>query len=137
MSSSTPDIISFDTRHKSRLLSDSQLEQLKSATLQVLAEVGVSLPSKRGLEVFADHGAQVDMEKEIVKIPPDLVQKGMATAPRSFILAGREPRFDLVLDGKQSYLATDGCGVTVVDAVHARAAPFMQRGCRPHGPGLR
>jgi trimethylamine--corrinoid protein Co-methyltransferase len=123
MSSTTPDIISFDTRHKSRLLSDSQLERLKSATLQVLAEVGVNLPSRRGLEVFADHGAQVDMEKEIVRIPPDLVLKSMATAPRSFTLAGREPRFDLVLDGSHSYLATDGCGVTVVDAVTREQRP--------------
>ncbi|MBK5107370.1 MAG: trimethylamine methyltransferase family protein, partial [Anaerolineales bacterium] len=123
MSSLTPDIIAFDTQRKLKLLSDSQLEQLQSATLQVLADVGVNLPFKHGLEVFADHGAQVDMENEIVKIPPELVKKGMSTAPRSFILAGREPRFDLVLDGKQSYLATDGCGVTVVDAVTRERRP--------------
>lgn len=35
--------------------------------------------------------------------------------PRSFVLGGREERFDLVLDGKVSYLATDGCGVYVID----------------------
>lgn len=123
MSSRTPDIIGFDTQHKLKLLSDSQLEQLQSATLQVLAEVGVNMPFKHGLEVFADHGAQVDMENEIVKISPELVEKGMSTAPRSFTLAGREPRFDLVLDGKKSYLATDGCGVTVVDAITRERRP--------------
>jgi trimethylamine--corrinoid protein Co-methyltransferase len=123
MISHTPDIISFDTQEKIKILSESQLEQLQSATLHVLAEVGVHLPYQRGLEVFADHGAKVDMEKAFVKIPPELVEKGMSTAPRSFTLAGREPRFDLVLDGSKSYLATDGCGVKVVDAVTREMRP--------------
>jgi trimethylamine:corrinoid methyltransferase-like protein len=38
------------------------------------------------------------MKKQIVRIPPDLVEKAMSTAPRSFVLAGREERFDLMLD---------------------------------------
>lgn len=39
----------------------------------------------------------------------------MSTAPRSFTLGGREERFDLTLDGRSSYLCTDGCGVHVID----------------------
>jgi trimethylamine--corrinoid protein Co-methyltransferase len=39
----------------------------------------------------------------------------MATAPREITLAGREPRFDLTLDGRKSYLTTDGCGAHVID----------------------
>ena len=50
-----------------------------------------------------------------VRIPPDLVQKAMSTAPRSFVLGGREERFDLHLDGSCSYLCTDGTGVHVAD----------------------
>jgi trimethylamine--corrinoid protein Co-methyltransferase len=57
----------------------------------------------------------VDHEQQIVKIPPDLVQQAMSTAPRSFVLGGREPRFDMVRDGSCSYLSTDGTGVHVID----------------------
>ncbi len=39
----------------------------------------------------------------------------MSTAPRSFVLAGREKRLDLILDGSKTYLCTDGCGVHVID----------------------
>jgi len=67
------------------------------------------------LEIFAEHGAHVDMVNEIVRIPPGIVTKAMATAPRSFILGGREERFDLLLDGNRSYLSTDGTGVHVID----------------------
>jgi len=115
MYSKTPNIISFPTSFKSELLTQAELETLKGGTLRLLDEVGVHFPSHKALEIFADHGAKVDWDTKIVRIPPDLVQKAMSTAPRSFVLGGREERFDLLLDGSYSYLATDGTGVHVID----------------------
>ena len=115
MYSKTPDIVPFPTSFRSELLTQAELETLKGGTLRLLDEVGVHFPSRQALEILADHGARVDMETEIVRIPPDLVQKAMSTAPRSFVLGGREERFDLLLDGNSSYLATDGTGVHVID----------------------
>jgi trimethylamine--corrinoid protein Co-methyltransferase len=115
MYSRTPDIIPFTSPFKSELLTQRQLETLKDGTLSLLNDVGVHFPSRRALEIFAGHGAKVDWETETVRIPPDVVVKAMSTAPRSFILGGREERFDLLLDGSCSYLCTDGTGVHVVD----------------------
>jgi trimethylamine--corrinoid protein Co-methyltransferase len=111
----TPDIIPFTSPIRGELLTRQQLETLQAGTLQLLAEVGVHFPSRRALEIFSDHGAHVDHEQQIVKIPPDLVQQAMSTAPRSFVLGGREPRFDMLLDGSCSYMCTDGTGVHVID----------------------
>jgi trimethylamine--corrinoid protein Co-methyltransferase len=113
--SETPDIVPFPTSFKSELLTQAQLETLKGGTLRLLDEVGVHFPSRKALGILADHGAKVDWDTEVVRIPPDLVRKAMSTAPRSFVLGGREERFDLLLDGSSSYLATDGTGVHVID----------------------
>lgn len=115
MISITPDILSYSSEYKREVLSQSQLDILKAGTLQILQDVGVRFPSKKALTIFSDHGADVDWETQIVRISPDLVNKALSTAPRSFILGGREKRFDLVLDGKHSYLSTDGCGTRVID----------------------
>jgi trimethylamine--corrinoid protein Co-methyltransferase len=115
MHSETPDIFSISSHNKIDVLPESELETLKNGTLQLLLEVGVYFPSEKALAIFADHGADVDWDSKIVKMSPDLVKKAMATAPRSFVLGGREERFDLTLDGKVSYLTTDGCGVHVID----------------------
>ena len=115
MYSKTPDIIPFTSPFKSELLTQAQLETIKSGTLRLLDEVGVHFPSRRALEIFDAHGARVDWKTETVRIPPDLVKKAMSTAPRSFVLGGREERFDLLLDGTRSYLCTDGTGVHVLD----------------------
>lgn len=117
MHSETPDIISISSHYKIEVLNASELAALKNGTLQLLSDVGVHFPTKKALTIFADHGADVDWEEEIVRISPDLVEKALATAPRSFVLGGREKRFDLTLDGSASYLATDGCGVHVIDPV--------------------
>lgn len=115
MNSKTPDIFAFSSEFKREVLSQAQLDTLKAGTLQILAEVGVRFPSKKALDIFKDHGADVDRTTQVVRISPNLVEKALSTAPRSFILGGREPRFDLVLDGKHSYLSTDGCGTRVID----------------------
>jgi trimethylamine--corrinoid protein Co-methyltransferase len=115
MYSETPDIIPFSTANKMEVLSPSELEKIKNGTLHLLSAVGVYFPSDKALAIFADHGAQVDWEKKIVRIAPDLVKKAMSTAPRSFVLGGREERLDLTLDGSKTYLSTDGCGVHVID----------------------
>ena len=115
MVSITPDLLSFSTKHKRQVLTQSQLNKLKSGTYQILEEVGVRFPSKKALSIFADSGADVDWDTEIVKLKSDLVDKALSTAPRSFILGGREERFDLLLDGEHSYLCTDGCGTRVID----------------------
>ena len=115
MYSETPDIIPWPASFRIDLLTEEQIETIKAGTLQLLEEVGVLIPSRRALEIFSEHGAEVDWETENVRIPPDLVLKAMSTAPRSFVLGGREERFDLLLDGNHSYLSTDGTGVHMVD----------------------
>ncbi|MBL7161788.1 MAG: trimethylamine methyltransferase family protein [Anaerolineales bacterium] len=115
MISKTPDIIAYPSKIQHKVLSQSQLDTLKAGTLQILEEVGVRFPSQRTLNIFSDHGADVDWDTEIVRIGPNLVEKALSTAPRSFVLGGREKRFDLTLDGNNTYLSTDGCGTRVID----------------------
>jgi trimethylamine--corrinoid protein Co-methyltransferase len=115
MYSKTPDTVPFRSELRQTLLKSDEIESLQTGTLWLLEEVGVHFPSEAALEIFADHGAQVDFESQVVRMRSDLVQRAIATAPAQFVLGGREERFDMLLDGSASYLATDGCGVHVVD----------------------
>lgn len=78
MYSTTPNNISFQSQFENRFLTPNQVDTLKGGTLQLLDEVGIHFPSQRALEIFADHGARVDMQTQIVRIPPDLVTRAMA-----------------------------------------------------------
>ena len=97
------------------VLNGDELAAIQSSTLHILEHVGISFPSKRALRTFAEHGAQVDVESQIVRLPPDLVTEAMNHAPRSYVLSGRARGTDLLLDGTSSYFGTDGCGTLTVD----------------------
>jgi trimethylamine--corrinoid protein Co-methyltransferase len=101
---------------KIRLFSDADLKRLHEATLTVLSETGVKFPSARALKVFQEAGADVNEKTQIVKIPPDLLMKSIAKAPRSYTMGSRGSKdLDIYLDGKSTYCGTDGTGTTTVD----------------------
>jgi trimethylamine--corrinoid protein Co-methyltransferase len=107
-------------------LSDEQLERLQGATLEILDEVGVHCPSERALSIYAEHGAEVDSGRCIVRLPHDVVLNAMSQAPRFYTLGARLPKFDLTLDGTVTYCGTDGCGVETIDFVTRERRPSLK-----------
>ncbi len=126
MHSETPQLEPIVPSYHIRILSDQQLEQLKSATLEILEEVGIHCPSKKALAIYAEHGAQVDFENEIVKLPHDVVLGAMSHAPRFYTMGARSPAHDLKLDGTAMYCATDGCGVETIDFETRQRRPSVK-----------
>jgi trimethylamine--corrinoid protein Co-methyltransferase len=97
------------------VLSADQVAEIRAATLHVLETVGVHFPSESVLHIFSEHGADVDLEKQIVRLSPNLVLEAMSHAPRIYTLSGRAEGTDLTLDGTSSYFSTDGCGTETID----------------------
>jgi trimethylamine--corrinoid protein Co-methyltransferase len=117
MASETPALQPITPAYHVRILEDEQLDQLQAGTLEILEEVGVHCPSEKALKIFAQHGGLVDFSRQIVKLPRNIVLDAMSHAPRFYTMAGRDPAFDLVLDGKTLHCATDGCGVETIDFI--------------------
>jgi trimethylamine--corrinoid protein Co-methyltransferase len=115
MPSKTPALAPIKSSFRLNCLTGSQLDDLQEATLKVLEEVGVQFPSQEALAIFRDHGAQVDPDSQVVKLPRQLVQDAMAKVPRTFVMGAREPEFDLHLEEGTSYFTTDGCGYETID----------------------
>jgi trimethylamine--corrinoid protein Co-methyltransferase len=102
-------------RFRLQVLNAGQVQAIQDATLQVLDQVGVHFPSARALHLFAEGGATVDWDRQVVRLSPDLVREALSHAPRSYTLSGRAWGTDLLLDGTASYFGTDGCGTQTVD----------------------
>jgi trimethylamine--corrinoid protein Co-methyltransferase len=117
MTDERPPLEPIITPYRLRFLSDKQLDDLQEATLQILENVGVRFPSQEALTIFAEHGAEVDLEKEIVKIPRDLVFKALASVPRYPVLGARQADLDIQTKDGFTYFTNDGCGHETVDFV--------------------
>lgn len=113
--SPTPPLQPIVPAYHVRILSDESLQAFRSATFEILDEVGVYCPSPKAWEIYASNGAHVDPLNQIVRLPPDLVLKAMAQAPRFYTMGARSPEHDICLDGSAMYCATDGCGIETID----------------------
>jgi trimethylamine--corrinoid protein Co-methyltransferase len=98
-------------RVKLDLLDAGEIRRIHEATLDVLAGTGITFHSQRALDVLEAHGASVDRESTVAKLPAELVEHALADVPPAFVLGGRTPAYDLRLDGAHVYLSSDGCGV--------------------------
>ncbi len=115
MVNDTPPIQPIVPAYHVRILQDEQLDQLQSATLEILDQAGIHCPSDTALNIFAEHGAVVDFTRQMVKLPSSIVMEAMSHAPRFYTMGARNPAYDLTLDGTRMFCATDGCGVETID----------------------
>jgi len=86
-----------------KILSDSQIEQIHTASLQVLGEVGFKYDSNKSLKLLQSNGCIVDYETKIAKIPPDLIEESIRKTPSSFMVRSRDPEKSIRLGGNTLY----------------------------------
>ncbi|MDQ7096327.1 trimethylamine methyltransferase family protein [Desulfosporosinus sp. PR] len=83
------------------LLSDDQIEEIHSATLQVLQTVGVEVYEEEALQLLKNAGA--DVEGTRVRLPVWLVQEALAGAPKSVTLYNRSGEPACILEKGKIY----------------------------------
>ena len=115
MFSETPLLQPIKPRHHFHIVDEEQIQTLANGTLEILAETGVHCPSEKCLKIYAEHGADVDFENQIVRLKSDLVTASLSTAPRYYDMGARSPAYDIRLDGSGLFCSTDGCGVETID----------------------
>lgn len=96
-------------------LSSGDLERIHEATLHVLETTGVRFPSDKALDVLERNGCRVDRGTAVARLPRAVVMEAVSRVPDSYVLAGRDPACDLVIDRRHCYLSNDGSGVFVHD----------------------
>jgi trimethylamine--corrinoid protein Co-methyltransferase len=79
------------------LLSNKDLELIHSQSLEILWKIGVAMKSERASKILLDAGAEIDSERETVRIPSPLVEESIKKAPKDLILYGRDTRYNIHL----------------------------------------
>ena len=106
-------------------LTDGELGDIHQATLDVLENTGVYVEADAALEVFDGAGAEIDRQNKIVKIPPQMVEDAIQSAPSKILLAGRDPKHDKELGTGRVHFTNFSEGIEVVDPFNGeRRAPL-------------
>jgi trimethylamine--corrinoid protein Co-methyltransferase len=84
-------------------LNKAQIKEIDYASKEVLWQTGVVVPHSEALKILDEAGAVVDFNKNRVWIPDYLVEESVRKSPKSFRIAGRDPRKYLDLSGDRVY----------------------------------
>ena len=69
-----------------QFLSRETIERVITEAYDLLSNPGVRVHSERALRLLAEHGAEVDLDAQVARIPADLARSAVETAPSSFHL---------------------------------------------------
>ena len=98
-----------------QVLSEDERAQVHDRTVRILANTGIRVDSTQGRRFLGEAGAQVNEDTHIVRIPRELVEQSLSTAPKDFVLGARRPGCDLKMNGGECTLLIDGEDMFVLD----------------------
>jgi trimethylamine--corrinoid protein Co-methyltransferase len=97
-----------------KVMTDSQVEAIHRATLDVLERTGIKFESVKALNLLKQSGCMVDHETKIARIPPSLVEECIRMTPSSFAVKARDRKNDVQIGGNILYFWSS-CGARYTD----------------------
>lgn len=97
------------------ILRESEMDSIHDATLAVLEKTGLRVLSKQARLIYSQAGCSVNEDSKMVRFPAMLIEHAVESAPGSFLLASRDGKHDIVLDGVKVVFKNFATGVKVID----------------------
>jgi trimethylamine--corrinoid protein Co-methyltransferase len=88
-----------------RMLSEDQMAEIHSASLEILWRTGSRVYSEEALELLRRGGAEVS-DGNLVRIPPHLVEWAIRCAPSRVVVANQAGERVMWLEGRRTYYGT-------------------------------
>jgi trimethylamine--corrinoid protein Co-methyltransferase len=107
------------------ILSDSQLQDLHMAALEVLRRTGIRFHHREALEMLRAAGAFVH-DGNLVKLPAALVEEALASAPGRIVLCDRDGDPAVWLEGTKVWFGTGSDCLNILDPETGEHRRFTQ-----------
>jgi trimethylamine--corrinoid protein Co-methyltransferase len=98
-----------------RVLSETDKARIHASTLEVLLKTGVFVEDEQALEIFDGGGCTIDPKTRMVKIPPHVVEDAIQSSPEIVLMAGRDPKDDVILEMGRVSFSCFGTAIKVTD----------------------
>ena len=105
------------------VFSKDEIQEIHSASMQLLADVGMKIDAQDARNLLKQNGAEVDNDSKFVKFPESLIREKLKTVPDHFRLHGPDGHFNFEVNTKDTVFATIGTPVKIYD-------PLQKKGIR-------
>lgn len=104
-------------------IAEDSLQMIHEATLEVLWHTGIKTPCNEAKQYYAAAGCTVDDANDMIYIPAHVVEDAINSTPSSVLLAGRDRKNDIHLEGKSVNFCNFSKGVNVIDPFTGKYRP--------------
>src|SRR3990172_1190183 len=98
-----------------RVVPDELIPKILDEAKRILAEIGVEVRGPRLRQKLLDAGLLFDAAGERILFPPDVVDRAIATTPRTVSLFNRSGDMHAVLGGDRVHFVPGSSGLQVLD----------------------
>lgn len=95
----------FEPAVRMQILDSQAISDIHNAALEVLDRVGLEIHTEEGRKILLDAGCK-SLDKDVITIPPKLVEKSLQSAPSSVTLYNRLGQQACVLEGWKTSFGT-------------------------------
>jgi trimethylamine--corrinoid protein Co-methyltransferase len=110
------------------VLAPEDVKKIHLTALRIGEEVGLCLPFQEALDLYDAAGAQVDFDRQLVRIPASLVENSFKKIPSRFTFHSRNPKYSLDMNGLDTYFSGPNCTLSIIDARGNRRKATAQDG---------
>jgi len=97
------------------ILSEDELNFIQEKALGLIEEIGVYLPVESALNLMQDQGCEVDRQKQVVKIPRQLVKESIKKIPHTVTLYSRDRKSKIDIGGDKTHFGTVGFATRMIN----------------------
>ena len=97
------------------VFTEAELDDIHLATLEVLERTGVFVEDDEAVDIFTDGGCRVDRETHVVRMPPHVVEDAIRSCPSKYVLCGRDPENDVVIEPGRVAFTNFSEGIRIID----------------------
>lgn len=102
-------------RFKAEIFSQEEIILVHQKTMDLLENTGVWVKSRKAFQLLKEAGARVDEETQRVYLAEDRIMEAVRQAPKKFVLAGRNPRYDYEIPSFESRHLMSGICTNIYD----------------------
>lgn len=107
------------------LLSETQLQDIHLAALEVLRRTGIRFHHQGAVDMLKEAGAFIS-DGNLVKFPASLVEQALGTAPSRIIMCDRDGQPGMYLEGSKVYFGTGSDCLNLLDPRTGQHRKFVE-----------
>jgi trimethylamine--corrinoid protein Co-methyltransferase len=98
-----------------QILTDDEQQRIHKMSLRILEQVGIRFHGDRAARILRENGVKINPEDKLAKIPAELVDQALKTAPRAFVLGARNPVYNYPMPSPSTRYCIDGTASFTLD----------------------